>query len=276
MANLDIYPKEEVQNDTFNQLNSLNYLEDSIIPNETQIDGEKKTKKRKEFEIKINVIITEMRKCGAPETDIFEYVNKLRAKFEEEMHQAPQESTLKSKKEREESSSQNQKAEFKKILELYFQTYIDYDKLYQSSEEISVTKEKYAVLIRNMVEMSEEEREVLYDNINKGKRNFYERYNKHIIFKECLEKEVTLKLENEVLTLEQVPEFRSKRIKSFLAGEFDYPELLKNNVIQNIIASENTSIKLVDLDNIPDIRIELEEIKGSLASHSRQNNTKKI
>lgn len=276
MANLDIYPKEEVQSDTFNQLNSLNYLEDSIIPNETQIDGEKKAQKRKEFEIKINVIITEMRKCGAPETDIFEYVNKLRAKFEEEMHQAPQESTLKSKKEREENSSQDQKAEFKKILELYFQTYIDYDKQYQSSKEISVTKEKYAVLIRNMVEMSEEEREILYDNINKGKRNFYERYNKHIIFKECLEKEVTLKLENEVLTLEQVPEFRSKRIKSFLAGEFDYPELLKNNVIQNIIASENTSIKLVDLDNIPDIRIELEEIKGSLASHSRQNNTKKI
>lgn len=276
MANLDIYPKEEVQNDTFNQLNSLNYLEDSIIPNETQIDGEKKAQKRKEFEIKINVIITEMRKCGAPETDIFEYVNKLRAKFEEEMHQAPQESTLKSKKEREESLSQNQKAEFKKILELYFQTYIDYDKLYQSPEEIAVTKEKYAVLIRNMVEMSEEEREVLYDNINKGKRNFYERYNKHIIFKECLEKEVTLKLENKVLTLEQVPEFRSKRIKSFLAGEFDYPELLKNNVIQNIIASENTSTKLVDLDNIPDIRIELEEIKGSLVSHSRQNNTKKI
>lgn len=270
MANLNISKKEETQNDT------LNYSDDSTIPKEAPTDDEKKAQKRKEFEIKINVIITEMRKYGASEADIIEYVNELRAKFEAEMKLAPQESTLKTKQEQEENIHQNQKFEFKRILEVYFQAYIEYDMRYQSPEEIAVTKEKYASLIRNMIEMSDEELEVQFNNINKGKRKFYERYNKHIIFKECLEKEVSLKLENKVLTLEQVPGFRSKRIISFLSGEFDYPELLKNNVIQSILGDENISKKLVDLDNIPDIRSELEEIKHSLTSHTEQNNIKKI
>ncbi len=276
MTELDISKVEERQNDKLNPSASLNHSEDTIIPEEASMDDERKAQKRKEFEIKINVIITEMRKYGTPEVDIFEYVDELRAKFEEELRLTPQELALKRKQEHEENVLRNQKAEFKRILELYFQVYIDYDSQYQSPEEIAVTKEKYAALIRNMVEMSEEELEIQYDNINKGKRSFYERYNKHTVFKECLEKEVALKLQNKVLTIEQVPEFRSKRIKSFLAGEFDYPDLLKDNVIQTILASESTSIKLVDLDDLPDVRSELEEIKLSLNNPNQQNSAKKL
>lgn len=276
MTELDISKVEERQNDKLNSSASLNHAEDTMIFEEASMDDERKAQKRKEFEIKINVIITEMRKYGTPEVDIFEYVDELRAKFEEELRLTPQELALKRKQEHEENVLRNQKAEFKRILELYFQVYIDYDSQYQSPEEIAVTKEKYAALIRNMVEMSEEELEIQYDNINKGKRSFYERYNKHTIFKECLEKEVALKLQNKVLTVEQVPKFRSKRIKSFLAGEFDYPDLLKDNVLQTILASESTSIKLVDLDDLPDVRSELEEIKLSLTNPNQQNSAKKL
>lgn len=276
MTELDISKVEERQNDKLNSSASLNHAEDTMISEEASMDDERKAQKRKEFEIKINVIITEMRKYGTPEVDIFEYVDELRAKFEEELRLTPRELALKRKQEHEENVLRNQKAEFKRILELYFQVYIDYDSQYQSPEEIAVTKEKYAALIRNMVEMSEEELEIQYDNINKGKRSFYERYNKHTVFKECLEKEVALKLQNKVLTIEQVPEFRSKRIKSFLVGEFDYPDLLKDNVIQTILANESTSIKLVDLDDLPDVRSELEEIKLSLSNPNQQNSAKKI
>lgn len=278
MTKLDISKAEERQNNQLNPSASLNRSEGTgaMLSEETSMDDERKAQKRKEFEIKINVIITEMRKYGTPEVDIFEYVDELRAKFEEELRLTPQELALKRKQEHEESVLRNQKAEFKRILELYFQVYIDYDTQYQSPEEIAVTKEKYAALIRNMVEMSEEELEIQYDNINKGKRSFYERYNKHTIFKECLEKEVALKLQNKVLTVEQVPEFRTKRIKAFLAGEFDYPDLLKDNIIQTLLVGESTSIKLVDLDNLPDIRDELDEIKLSLTNPNQQNSSKKL
>lgn len=236
----------------------------TITKENTPAMEERIAQRRKEFEIKINVIITEMRKYGTPEIDILEYVEELRANFEEELKLSPKELAEKRKRQQEEQAQQNAKNEFKEVLGIYFQSSIEHDCQNQTATEFLETEQKYAELIRMMIEMSPEELEQQYDLINQAQQVYSERHNRHIIFKECLEKEVALKLENSVLTPEQITKFRSQRIKSFLKGEFDYPDLLKENIIKSVLETPEKAQRLVDTENIPDIRTVLEEIRNSL------------
>ena len=212
-----------------------------------------KEQKRKEFEIKTNVIITEMRKSGSSEDDILEYIDDLKAKFE-----------LEQKKSSAKESMENPKKEMQKVLEKYFQSFINYDKEHQSPEEFKKLKQKYDELIKNMLDMSEEELENQYDIINKARKEYYKKYNERIIFKECLKKEISLKTKSGILKEEDIPEFKSRRIESFLAKQFDYAIILKENVYKNIIENTTGGTKLVEVESLPDIKSEIKRIKTNL------------
>lgn len=235
-------------------------------------EEQRKAQKRKEFAIKVNIIATQMRKAGSSEEEINEYLDQIRAEFEEEIKLSPEELADKRRQQLEENIARAQKMEFQQILEIYFQKNLEYECLNQTEEEFEKTKIAYIELITKMLEMSPEELEAQYDLIDKAQIVYYDRYNRHTIFKDCLNKEVKLKLASGVLKQEDVETFRRNRINDYLEGTFDYPDILTENVFKTIISEwqkdPEKPLKLVDLDSLPGIRAELEEIRNSLQNQS--------
>lgn len=240
-------------------------------------EEQRQAQKRKEFAIKVNIIATQMRKAGSSEEEINEYLDQIRTEFEREMSLTPEELADKRRQQLEESIARTEKLNFQQILEIYFQKNLEHDSLSQTEEEFERTKIAYVELIKKMLEMTPEELEVQYDIIDRARIVYYERYNRHTIFKDCLEKEVNLKVASGVLKEEDIEKFRRNRINDYLNGTFDYPDILTENVFKTIINEwqehPETPLKLVDLDTLPGIRTELEEIRNFLQS---QNQSKKL
>ena len=243
------------------------------------IEEEKRAQKRKEFAIKVNIIATQMRKAGSSEAEINEYLDQIREEFEKEMSLSREELADKRRQQLEESITKAEKLKFQQVLEIYFQRNLEYDREHQTEEEFEKTKIAYIELIKKMLEMTPEELEIQYDIIGKAKIVYYDRYNRHTMFKDCLDKEVNLKVASGVLKTEDIEKFRKNRINDYLNGKFDYPDILTENVFKSIISEwqqhPERPLKIVDLDTMPGIRTELEEIRMFLEGQKQEKNYRK-